>query len=58
MMIRIMKFIIETKDFGLYIKPTKTRRLFELWGSEFCGDTKTRISIYGFILYFCGVPIS
>ena len=52
--------VMETKDYGLHIKPTKSGRLFQLRGndSEFCGDKETRISVYGFILYFCGVPVS
>jgi hypothetical protein len=61
MMLRVMKYIMETKDDGLHIKPTKSGGLFQLRGkadSEFCGDKETRISVYGFILYFCGVPIS
>ena len=61
MMLRVMKYVMETKDFGLHIKPTKSGNLFQLRGkadSEFCGDKETRISVYGFILYFCGVPIS
>ena len=26
--------------------------------SEFAGDKDTQISVYGYILYFCGAPIS
>ena len=29
-----------------------------LCNSEFCVDKETRISVYGFILYLCGAPIS
>ena len=55
MMFRVMKYIMETKDYGLHIKPTKSGRLFQLRGkagSEFCGDKEAKISVYGFILYF------
>jgi len=61
MMLRVMKYVMETQDFDLHIKPTKSGNLFQLRGkadSEFCGNKETRISVYGFILYFCGVPIS
>jgi len=60
MLIRVMKYITVTKDYGLHIKPTKSEKLFQLRGkadSEFCGDKETRISVYGFILFFCGVPV-
>jgi hypothetical protein len=26
--------------------------------SEYAGDTDTRISVYGYIIYFCGAPIA
>ncbi len=61
MMIQVMNYIMETKDYGVHIKPTKSGRLFQLRAkadSELCGDKETRISVYGLILYFCGVPIS
>jgi len=59
MMIRVIMYIMETNDFGLHIKSTKSGRLFQLRhkaDSEFCEDKETRISVYGFILYFCGDP--
>jgi hypothetical protein len=46
---------------GLKIKPVKTQEMFTLEGisdSEYAGDTDTRISVYGYIIYFCGAPIA
>jgi hypothetical protein len=60
-MLRLIKYIVETKDIGLHLKPRLKGNLFQLFGradSEWCGDKDTRISVYGFILYFCGAPIS
>jgi len=60
-MLRTMKYIMETKSYGLHMKPIKEGKLFKLVGkadSEFCGDKETRTSVYGFILYFCRVPVS
>jgi hypothetical protein len=60
-MLRAMKYVLETRDYGLHMKPVLNGNLFKLVGkadSEFCGDKETRISVYGFILYFCGCAIS
>ncbi len=61
-MLQGIKYTIATKVWGLHLKPIKKNgNLFYLQGkadSEFCGDKETRISVYGFILYFCGAPIS
>jgi hypothetical protein len=60
-MLRIMQYIMETQHDGLHIKPSVNDGIFKLQGkadSEFCGNRDTRVSVYGFILYFCDVPIS
>jgi len=60
-MIRVMKYVMETKDYGLHIKPNFINNVFKLVGkadSDFCGDRETRISVYGYVLYFCDAPIS
>ena len=61
-MLRCIKYIFETEYKGLKIKPIcGDGSLFKLRGlcdSDFAGDQDTRISVYGFILYLCGAPIS
>jgi hypothetical protein len=60
-MLRVIKFVIDTENYGLKIKPYKTDGVFHLEGisdSEYAGDKDTRISVYGYILYFCGAPIA
>ena len=60
-MIRLIKYVIDTEYHGLKIKPRKQDEMFHLEGisdSEYAGDKDSRISVYGYILYFCGAPIS
>ena len=60
-MLRVIKFIFETEFHGLTLHPVFQDGLFKLRGlcdSDFAGDKDTRISVYGFILYFCGCPIA
>jgi hypothetical protein len=59
-MTRLIKYVLDTEDYGLKIKPVKTQEMLTLEGisdSEYAGDTDTRISVYGYIIYFCGAPI-
>jgi len=58
---RTIKYVIDTAHHGLKIKPKQSNELFNLEGisdSEYAGNKDTRISVYGYILYFCGAPIS
>ena len=61
-LIRLIKFVIDTKDYKLKIKPKmEPDNLFYLEGisdSEYSGDKDTRISVYGYVIYFCGAPIA
>jgi hypothetical protein len=62
-MLRVIKFVMQTKDTALRIKPDLTDRS-EKWtmiaysDSDYAGEKETRISVAGFILYIMGVPIS
>jgi hypothetical protein len=52
---------LDTEDYGLKIEPVKTQEMFTLEGisdSKYAGDTDTRISVYGYIIYFCGASIA
>jgi hypothetical protein len=60
-MLRLVKYVVDTEDYGLKIKPNRKDEMFVLEGisdSEYAGDTDTRISVYGYIIYFCGAPIA
>ena len=58
---RTIKYVIDTKNYALKIQPTQKYQNFHLEGisdSEYAGDKDTRISVYGYVVYFCGSPIA
>ena len=60
---RVIKYVLDTETFGLKIFPDKANQngilnLKMYCDSDFAGDKETRISISGYIMYLCGVPIS
>ena len=58
---RVAKFALDTKDLGLCIVPSMSDGIWfleALSDSDFANDKETRISIYGYIVFFCGVPIA
>jgi len=60
-LIRLIKYVLDTYSYGLKMKPKRKGDLFFLEGisdSEYAGDKDNRISVYGYILYFCGAPIA
>ena len=60
-MYKLIRFVLSTKDYGLKFKLIKSRSkwvLKALSDSDFASDKETRISIFGYIIYFCGVPIA
>ena len=53
---RTIKYVLDTENYALKIKPNKKNGFFTLGGvsdSEFGGDKDTRVSVYGFLLFFC-----
>jgi hypothetical protein len=59
-MLRVVKFVIDTKNFCLQIKPAfkgKNWGLRVFCDSDWVGDSETRISATGFILYLMNVPV-
>ena len=61
-LMRTIKYVIDTKDRGLKIRPlypdNSTYTLEGITDSEYAGDRDTRISVYGYVIYFCGAPIA
>ena len=58
---RVAKFVLDTKDLGLCIVPTMSDGIWHLEAlsdSDFANDKETRISVCGYIVFFCGVPIA
>ena len=60
MLLRVIKYVELTANHKLLLSP----QIEEKWNlkgycdSDFAGDADNRKSISGFIIYFCGVPIS
>ena len=60
-MLRVMRYVSDTKDLGLKIQPNKNED--EMWDivvytdSDYAGDEDTRISVSGFVIYVMGVPV-
>jgi hypothetical protein len=60
-MTRVLKFAIDTKDFGIKIQPKLEQD--GIWNltlysdSDWAGDKNNRRSVSGFIIFLCGVPI-
>ena len=59
-MYKPIRFVLSTKDSGLRFKLMKNIKkwaLKALSDSDFASDKETRISIFGYIIYFCGISI-
>jgi hypothetical protein len=61
-LLRTIKYVLDTKYMALKMEPSiRKDNKFDLEAysdSEFAGDPETRASVYGFITFFCGAPIS
>ena len=60
-MYKVIRFVLSTKDYGLKFelrKDMKKWALKALSDSDFASDKETRISVFGYIIYFCGIPIA
>jgi hypothetical protein len=59
-MLRVVKFVIDTKTFCLKIRPEnklKNWSLHVFCDSDRAGDSEKRISVTGFIVYLMNVPV-
>ena len=60
--IRIIKFVLDTSDYGLRFQPQPSVdnkwHLTIYTDSDYVGDKETQISVTGYILFFMGVPLT
>ena len=59
-MYKLIRFVLSTKDYGLKFELMKNIMkwvLKALSDSDFASDKETRISIFGYIIYFCGFQL-
>ena len=60
-MYRVINFVLEMKTLGLRmvaIFKDGIWKLEALSDSDFANDKDTRYSVYGYIIYFCGIPVA
>ena len=61
-LLRTIKYTIKTKNKALKLKPkmqdNQTFYIEGLSDSSFGEDRDTRMSVYGYVVYFCGAPIA
>ena len=58
---KLIRFVLSTTDYGLkfeLMNDMKKWALKALSNSDFASDKETRISEFGHIIYFCGIPIA
>ena len=59
-MYRVINFVLEMKTLGLRMVPTTKDGIWKLEAlsnSYFANDKDTRYSVYGYLIYFCGIPV-
>jgi hypothetical protein len=60
-LLRVIKFVIDTKIFGLEVQPKLDNNLgwdLKIFSdSDWAGDPETRVSVTGFIIYLLSIPI-
>ena len=60
-MYKVIRHVLSTRRHGLKFelrKDIKKWALKALSDSDFASDKETRISVFGYIIYFCGIPIA
>ena len=58
-MYRIIRYVLETKRYGLKFYPKRCSWIIQKFSdSDFAGDKEMRRSVYGYFIYFCGIPIA
>ena len=61
-MLRVIKFVIDTKNWKLKFAPEmdfdSEWKIVAYCDSDFAGDKQTRVSVTGYVIFVCGVPIA
>ena len=60
-MYRVINFVLETKTLVLSMVPIFKDGIWKLEAlsdSDFANDKDTRYTVYGYIIYFCGIPVA
>ena len=60
-MYKVIRHVLSAKGYGLKFELRKDMiklALKALSDSDFASDKETRISVFGYIIYFCGIPIA
>ena len=60
-MYKVIRFVLSIKDYDLKFelrKDIKNWALKALSDNDFASDKETRISVFGYTIYFCGIPIA
>ena len=60
-MYKVIRHVLSTKGYGLKFELRKDMikwALKALSDSDFASDKETRISVFGYIIYLCGIPIA
>ena len=60
-MFKVIRYVLSTKEHGLKFemrKDIKKWALKTLSDRDFASDKETRISVFGYIIYCCGIPIA
>ena len=58
---KVIRHVLSTKGYGLKFELREDMikwALKALSDSDFASDKETRISVFGYIIYFCGIPIA
>jgi hypothetical protein len=55
---RVIKFVLDTRDRGVIVRPNILDGVTAFVDSDFAGDKKNRKSITGYLIYVFGVPIA
>ena len=59
-MYRVINYVLEMKTLGLRMVPIFKDDIWKLEAlsdSDFANDKDARYSVYGYIIYLCGVPV-
>ena len=60
-MYKVINIVLEMKTLGLRMVPIFNDGIWKLEAlsdSDFANDKDIRYSVYGYIIYFCGVPVA